>query len=155
MPKWKQRILEVTIAAALAILAIQVITYFRAIAREEVPVSAWFSVAEVFVPDHRAGTDPVIIYDRTVFENVRGFWIVEVQRREYGDLSFTECTGYGINDYEVSDTIPENRVSLSWFVGKECNLTPGTYRLRVSYSFRKQGWPVKDLVVLSNTFVVS
>jgi hypothetical protein len=154
MPKWKQRILEAVIATALAVLTIQVITHFRMIARDAVPVSAWFSVTEIFVPDHLAGTDPVMVYDRTIFENVRGFWIVEVQRREYGDLSFTECTGYGINDYDVSDVIPENKVSLSWFIGRQCNLKPGTYRLRVSYSFKKDGWPVKDLTVLSNTFVV-
>lgn len=150
----RQRAVELMIAMAIAYLTIQFVTYFRDVRRDSIPATAWFEVVEVFIPDHDAGTDPRIVYDRIVHENVRGFWIVEIQRREYGELSFTECTGFGINDYEVLDLIPDRQVSLSWFVGKDCALGPGAYRARVSYSFQKNGWPVKDLVALSNTFVV-
>lgn len=149
------RLVELTVALLLASLVIEGASRGREMQRDLVPVSDWLAVNEVFVPDHPQGTDPQVIYDRTIKEPVRGFWVVEIQNREVENLSFTECSGAGVNDYETTDIIPGGTVSLSWLVGKNCGLKPGRYRLRLSYDVTRPGWSVKSFVVLSNTFTVS
>ena len=65
------------------------------------------------------------------------------------------CSGSGASDYEQTDAIPDRTVEFSWFVNRDCNINPGTYRLRVSWDMRRVGWPTKTTVALSNIFEVT
>lgn len=145
--------------AALAVFIVFLIVQFRAQIdqrdREALPASAWFQVNEIFVPDFRTGENPDMIYDRTIREDFRGFFVAEVQEQQPNGLWFAACSGSGASDYEQTDVIPDRTVSWEWFLNRECDVSPGTYRLRVSWDMRKPGWPTKTTVALSNIFTVS
>lgn len=153
--KVRIRLAELAVATILAGATIWGVTTARDFRRDAVPASEWFAIKEVFVPDHVMGEDPQMIYDREILQPFRGFWIVEVQERSAGTLSYTACTGSGVNDYDLDDHLPGDTVDLSWFVGRECKLAPGAYRLRVSIDKSRPGWPVKHTLAYSNLFTVS
>jgi hypothetical protein len=148
------RAVELAVAFFLASITIQVVTSVRDYQKDQVSVSEWFVVNEIFVPDHVQGENPLIVYDREIRVDVRGFWLVEVQRRDIDGLTYTACSGPGVNDYEITDIIPDQTVTWEWFIGRPCVVDPGVYRLRVRYDFTRSGWPAKQLVVLSNVFTI-
>ena len=150
---WRHRIIEVFIA----VISIYLITSFldqkEADARAAVPASAWFEVSELFVPDHKRRSNPDMIYDRLVKVEFRGFWIAEVQLREDKGFS-TECTGSGVNEYRPGEFTTGVPVTWGWFLGRPCPVSPGTYRVVVSYDMFKPGFPVKRYSTISNTFTI-
>ena len=133
---------------------VQLSTAFDERHRDRVPVSDWFEVDEIYVPDHKAGSNPLMIYDREVNRDFTGFWIAEVQRVKPGALFQHECSGFGTSQYSTDETIENNEVTWEWFLGRPCAIPPGRYRLRVSYTLKVAGWPEKDLTVTSNVFTV-
>lgn len=145
----RRRLMEVAIALMLSYVMVAVTARVREVERAAVPPDDWFSINEVFVPDHRQGENPPMLYDRTIRVPFRGFWIVEVQRFEQGgkdgELFSPACSGSGISEYEPEDYIPENTVTWEWFIGRECAVPPGQYRLRVTVSMKRAGWPEKDI----------
>lgn len=152
---WRFRVIEATVALVIVAAAFTVFNYVQARNRDSVAPSSWFEVNDIFVPDMRAGEDPVITYDRTAKVEFRGFWVTEVQRRDVGGAWVLECSGSGINDYEPADFIPGNQVRWSWYIGDKCaTIPPGQYRLRSSWLMRRPGWPEKATVAYSNTFTV-
>jgi hypothetical protein len=148
------RLIEAAVALVIAGGVINLSTLAQDARRAAVPTSTIFEVNEVFVPDHMQGEDPVVIYDRTIHQDFRGFWIAEVQRRDANDLNFPACPGAGVSDYETTDVIPGDKVTLSWLIGRRCDVAPGRYRIRLSYDITIPGWPLKTLTVFSNTFTV-
>lgn len=150
----KIRMAEISVALVVVWLVIQISSFVQNTRRDMVSPSAWFEVREVFVPDHVEGSNPLIVYDRIIHEEFRGFWVVEVQRREVDGTTYMVCSGSGVNDYEPEDTIPDSRVAWDWFIGRACIVPPGGYRLRVSYDLTRIGWPVKQVVAISNNFRV-
>ena len=152
---FKHRIAEAVLAVFVVFLIVQFKDQIDARQRDALPASAWFQVNEIFVPDFRVGENPEMIYDRTVREDFRGFFVVEVQQQQANGLWFAACSGSGASDYEQTDAIPDRTVEFSWFVNRDCNINPGTYRLRVSWDMRRVGWPTKTTVALSNIFEVT
>lgn len=151
---WFRRLVEVTVALTLAFMVIQLSSAIGQKQKALVPVSAWFVVNEVFVPDHEYGTNPLMVYDRSIKEDFRGFWIVEVQRLGREGLWSNECSGSGTSDYDITDFIVGNQVKWGWFIGRPCAVSPGDYRLRIGWTLRRLGWPEKELAAFSNTFTV-
>lgn len=148
------RTAEATVALFLASIMIQIVTFVLEERQKSVPASEWLTINEIFVPDHMIGTNPPVIYDREVFEQFRGFKLVEVQLLDINGLMFTECSEVEVNEYFPADIIPGKTVSWEWLVGHPCQVGPGVYRLRVSYELRREGWPEKRIVVLSNVFTI-
>lgn len=151
---WKLRIAETVVAIVLATCLIAVAGVVADRQRTAVPASAWLRVNEIYVPDHPVGSNPAMIYDRIVGEEFEGFWIVEVQRQTYTGLWTTTCSGSGVSNYSPGKIIENNTVSWGWFVGEKCPVPPGLYRLRITYTLSKPGWPPKRVFVLSNEFKV-
>lgn len=159
---FKTRLAELVMAALVVFLVVQVRQQieFRAeqaeIAdRQAVPASAWFQLNEIFIPDHRVGENPDMIYDRTVLENFRGFFVAELQRQQPDGLWFAACSGSGASDYETTDVIPDRTTTFFWFLNRECVVAPGTYRVRVSWDMKRVDWPTKNLVAISNLFQIT
>lgn len=150
----KTRLGEAALAVFIVFLVIQFKGQMDLRAKQAIPASAWFEVNEIFVPDHRVGENPEILYDRTIREDFRGFFVAEVQRMEDSGLWFAACSGSGASDYDTSDVIPNRTVTWEWFLNRECAVDPGVYRLRVSWEMKRVGWPTKTTVALSNTFTV-
>lgn len=151
---WRYRALELAVALLLSISVMYLIENISDRRKAAVAATNWFTINKIFVPNHAAGSNPIITYDRTIKIPFRGFWVIEVQRRA-DDGSFTlECSGSGINDYDPADYIPNNQVRWAWFMDRCENVTPGAYRLRASWIMRKPSWPDKQLVAYSNVFNV-
>lgn len=153
---WRYRAMEATMAVVLAAGVIYFAGNIQQRHRASVSPQRWMSVSNVYVPDHKVGSDPVLTYDRTILEGFTGFWIVEVQRKTPEGLFSLECSGSGVNDYEPVDYIPNNQVTFEWFVGSRCKDIPtGEYRLRSSWTLKRHGWPEKSMVIYSNIFRVT
>lgn len=149
---------QLIVALLLSVPLMILVDRFRQEQREIVPASAWFQVNSIYVPNFRSGDNPWITYDRTIKEPFKGFWVVEVQRRDPERNAFVlECHGSGVNDYETGDYIPDNLVSWEWFVGNKCSDIPaGEYRLRVSWVMKRPNWPEKEIVAYSDEpFIVT
>lgn len=151
---WKHRLFELLAALGMASFIIVVSQAVASRQREMVPALAWFQVNEVFVPDHQQGQDPVLVYDRNVLEPFEGFVIAEVQEQAQSGVWITMCSGSSIRDFHPNEVIENNTVSWSWFIGNACEVEPGQYRLRVTYTMSRPGWPAKRVFVLSNQFNV-
>lgn len=152
---WRYRAVEAVLALLLVIAILWAVDNWQARSRAAVAASTWFTINDVYVPDHAAGDNPEMTYDRSIKEAFQGFWVVEVQRRAADGSFVLECSGSGVNDYEPQDYIPNNLVRWDWFIGKSCAALPaGVYRIRASWTLRKPGWPEKQVVTYSNIFRV-
>jgi len=135
--------------------AIYLSDYFQQRYRADVPAANWFTVNDIYVPDFRVGENPTLVYDRTIKEPFRGFWVIEIERFLQDGKTVLACTGSGVNDYEVTDYIPKNEVAFEWLIGRECDdLEPGSYRMRGSWLMKRYGWPDKQVVKYSNVFQI-
>lgn len=151
---WKMKFFEVVVSGMLISLVISASQMVSQRQKDLLPASSWFDVVEVFVPDHVAGSNPILTYDREIRETFTGFWIAEVQELTPNGRFRHECSGSGINVYEEDEILIDDSVDWDWFIGNECAVDPGTYRLRVNYTLRRVGWPEKELTVTSNLFRV-
>ncbi len=152
---WRLRLLELAVATVLVVGIIYVSNTFTVQYRRSVTPAAWFIVNEIFVPDHAAGSNPDMLYDRLVRQPFTGFRVVEVQREEENGLFSSTCQGSGITSYDTDDFNFDNKVKWNWFVGEACRTEPGQYRLRVKWTIRAEGWPEKQVVATSNIFSVT
>lgn len=151
---WSRRLIELTAALALAFLVIQLSTAVGSRQKRLLPGTAWLVINEIYVPDHRQGENPLLIYDRLIREDFTGFWIVEVQRVQPDGLFQHECAGFGTSQYSTDEVIADNTVSWYWLIGRPCAVPPGDYRLRISYTMKRPGWPEKEAIAFSNIFRV-
>lgn len=155
---WGARITEVFIALALAYLTINMIEYREAVSKANVPASDWFELHEIYVPDHTVGSNPKMIYDRSILIGHRGFWVAEAQKVDPDGregLFQNACTGSGVSDYDLDDALgPDNEVDWNWFFGRPCVIPPGTYRIQLTRDMTKPGYPAKQDRGYSNTFHV-
>lgn len=154
---WRNRLVEVAVAMTTVYVLTAYLDQREADKRAAVPPEDWFVVEELFIPDHEVGSDPQIVYARQIRQPFRGFWVAEAQRRDDSERAtgfFTQCTGSGTNDYELTDILPNDRVSWSWFFDRPCVIPPGTYRVVVSYDMMRADYPVKRQEARSNVFRV-
>lgn len=158
-PRWiLGRFVEIGIAFTLVLILTSHLQQREEDRFESIPATEWFEVTEVFVPDHEVGADPLVVYDRYIKRDFTAFWVVEVQRRD-GQLDqerfFASCSGSGTNQYETTDYLEPSDVTWTWFIGRECHVRPGSYRLVVTYDMRVPEFDrVKRYKVLSNVFQV-
>lgn len=154
---WGAKTVEVAVASAVALVLMLYLQARDQAAMNNVRPEDWFVVNSIYVPDHETGSNPLMIYDRTIFVEHRGFWTVEAQRQvEPGQaLFFNECSGSGVSQYDLTDTIPNSAVSWTWFFGRDCVLEPGIYRIAMSKDMVVPGFHVQRMpTVYSNVFRV-
>jgi hypothetical protein len=118
--------------------------------------AAYLEPIQLVVPDHVAGSNPVLFYDREIRQDFVGQWIVEMQRIQADGSPISICTGSGTNLYSPEKTQPEEGTTLSWFMGKLCAVPAGTYRLVANWTIDRPGIPgVASASLHSNLFEVS
>ena len=156
---WVGRTFEISVALLVFYVAVTLIEYRESVAKTETPASEWFVLNELYVPDHKVGDDPLLVYDREILSDHKGFWIAEVQLVDAGGsdgLFQNICTGSGVNDYNMNETLgPDSEVHWTWFFGRPCVVPPGRYRIMLTRDMTKPDWPVKRHRDISNVFVVS
>lgn len=121
--------------------------------RAATPAHDWFVVRNVNVPDFIEGADPLMVYDREVIKPFNGTWNVDI-RQVSGGTQFNICTGSGVSSYKPSEKLPAAGVLLSYFIGKKCDLPPGTYIMEATWELRPPGYPTKETSFTSNQFQV-
>ena len=102
-------------------------------------------VVSVFVPNLSIGSDPEVVYGREIFEEFKATWLVKVLGFE-NDV--VVCQGSGIYIYEPDDRV--SGMSLSEYIGADCQLSAGRYYMRTSWV------PIKGETIknISNVFTV-
>ena len=147
--KWKEALVGITTAICL----IYLVDLTHRAYLNMIPTSQIFEVHDIFIPDHVSGSNPEMIYDRSIYMNFYGRFNIEVQEMEY--LPDTVCNAAGAHTYTPSSTKLIREVNWNWFMENNCmELKPGLYRLLVTYSIITDGYPVKTYTVTSNTFQV-
>lgn len=154
-PHWA--ILRTGELASAVALAGAIITVSHVVAERQklsTPAEAWLQVNEIFVPDHHEDQDFAVVYDANTRERFDFFRITEVQQKSEQGIWVTACSGSTIGTSEPGAVLVNNTVTWGWLVGQSCSMPAGAYRLRVTYSLSKPGWPIKRVFVLSNVFNV-
>lgn len=88
----------------------------------------WMRVNRIAIPDHAAGTDPAVLYDRTVLRPFTAVWFVELRRLEPDAPAHTVCAASGESLYEPEEAV--GTLPLSEYFGARCVLPPGRYLAR-------------------------
>jgi hypothetical protein len=94
----------------------------------------WFDV-QISVPNHLEGEDPMVSYNRAINRPVYGIWAVTVYSRQPGQRFTYHCSG---SDYAPYDPASRGTISMPFdeFVGKDCEMVAGQYRICVNYDLR-------------------
>lgn len=152
------RTVELVFAAFLVFLLTSYLKQQELDRFDAIPATDWFEVTELFVPNFVVGQDPIISYSREIKKPFQGFWVVEVERRDGRsdrERFFSACSGAGTNNYVPGDYLDPDKLTWSWFIGRECKIPPGTYRLVATWDMKVEEWGrVKRYKVLSNVFTV-
>ena len=113
----------------------------------------WMIVNAVTVPDFAAGTDPVILYDRTISKRFRAYWTVELQElTAHGAVHVCDSGEPQGNDYDPEEALARVRL-FSWYMGRAspCDVSPGLNYV-VKTIWRGRGVPM--ISNRSNVFTV-
>ena len=125
--------------AGIALVAVAIVIFMFQASAPELDPEDFATINKVFVPDHAAGQDPYIIYDRDNWKDHEAAYHVEVVVAGTDKLV---CENRGIGAYKKGDKITDK--TLNWYVGKRCNLKSGRYLL-------KTHWRISESVHLHNT----
>lgn len=153
---WWHRAVETVVA----LLAVYILTGALEQRNErilnDVPATDWLEIHELYVPDHKAGANPRLVFDKVVLKPFLGFWIAEVQQRgsTQEDEFASVCTGIGERGYAPSSEDENKEISWREFLGRDCTVAQGNYRIVLTFDIRVPGFPTKRLRALSNVFTV-
>lgn len=112
----------------------------------------WLVVRSVNVPDVVAGIEPTLLVERTIVAPFWGDWVATIRR--FDDRGpVIVCSGSGRSNYAVDAQLP-SPLPLGWWMGRECPLAPGVYRLDTTWKISPPGYPAKIVHRSSNIFQV-
>lgn len=126
--------------------------YYDSRMKEHAPATDFFTVREINIPDFVQGTDPVMVYDRTIKRDFIGTFVVEIHRAEKG-ANYAVCSNSATRTYKAGEKAPET-VTLDWFVDRKCGLMPGQYVAETAWKIEAEGYPDKEYSAISNVFRV-
>ena len=154
---WWHRTVEMVVALTVVYVFTGALEQRNERLLNQVEPTEWMEIEELYVPDHSVGSNPILVFDKRVKTPFLGFWIAEVQLRDIEpNLGFrSACTGIGEEGYTPEPGVPEREVRWSDFLGKDCSVPPGVYRIVYTVDMRVPGYPVKRLRALSNVFEVN
>lgn len=121
-----------------------------------VPASAFFEPLQLEIPDFQVGKNPIIFYDRVIHQEFVADWIVEVQLIQSDGSPLAVCVGENTNIFQPEKKLPVGGATLWWFVGEDCFLGAGTYRIVANWIIERPG-ATGDVTtrLASNLFKVS
>lgn len=129
---------------------------------DSTPITEWFEITKLIVPDFYVGDNPVIQYERVIKKVVKGNWKSRVLLYNADTDRYTYiCGNSGFNEvtYEPQAELP-NPVRWNWLVfgmgSCVSNMVPGTYRLYLDFVFCPEIMSIcKPYRYASNLFTVS
>lgn len=128
----------------------------------ETPITDWFEVTKLVVPDFIIGDNPVIEYERTIKQEVKGTWNSRVLIYDADTMRYIYvCGNSDINNtvYRPQADLPDP-VTWEWLVfdRRSCEvfMTPGEYRLVLEFTFCPEAMTIcKNYRHMSNEFSVT
>lgn len=103
------------------------------------PATAFFEPIQLEVPDFHVGENPVVFYDRVIHQDFVADWVTEVQLIQSDGSPTAVCTGGGTSIYQPEKALPEGGATIWWFVGEQCFLGAGTYRVVANWTIERPG----------------
>ena len=119
------------------------------------PLRDWFYPVHLHIPDHCAGDDPKVTYDRQIFKSFdNSFHSQFVSVKVNNDLGFPVCAYQSpvFKYYPKSELRANPR--LSEFMGRSCVLLSGKYRAEVTWTPKRPGYLDETVSLVSNIFEV-
>lgn len=120
--------------------------------KKSVPATDFFTVREINIPDFVEGSDPVVVYDRTIKRDFIGTFIVEIHKAETS-ANYAVCSNSAARNYKAGEKPPPT-VTLKWFVDRDCGLSAGQYVAETTWKIEAEGYPAKEYSATSNVFRV-
>lgn len=121
-------------------------------------VTSWINITSLNVPDFITGEDPQVDFQRDVYVDVSGTWLVELVTKNRLGRLVTECEARGNSNYTINEQLPDDTPLFEWFMytNPSCkSVPPDDYFLRVTWEFCRTGWECKPLVVNGNWFTMA
>jgi len=109
-----RRILDALLVGLLIFMAYE---FYR---KATISADDFMIINKVFVPDHSFYEDPVIVYDRTIFQLFHANWFVRIKQVS---TNATKCKGSGTSEYAPGDKV--TNMTLSHYAGVVCDLERG------------------------------
>ena len=145
---------EIAIAGFLAVVLTTSYGIYTQSVKDSEPITNWFTLNQVNVPDFYVGEDPVIAYDRLIFKDFSADITVELHAVD-SESTRLICVGHKKQKYTVKTGFDVTGITLSWFMNTRCDqIKVGNYRLIAYWKIHRPGY--KDITVktLSNIFRV-
>lgn len=151
-----RRMGEMFLFGMLGLLLIVVISIVHQYYRTHIdPLRNWFYPVHLHVPNHCAGSDPKVTYDRQIFKSFdNSFHSQFVSVKVSNDLGFPICAYQSqvFKYYPKSELRANPR--LSEFMGRSCVLLSGKYRAEVTWTPKRPGYLDETVSLVSNIFEV-
>lgn len=151
-----EKIKKVSLDALLAILIFSImlsaIPLFLKWSRSNAIPEEFFSVVKLYISDYEVGQAPIFTYDRVIRKPFSGDWTVKVQKIE-GNILRDICVGQGHSNYKPENKLPP-LVTMEWYLGKSCPLSPGNYRIWTIWIMHVENYPDMSTEAVSNVFNV-
>jgi hypothetical protein len=128
--------------------------YGRDLSQQLTGTESWYEVQSVVVLDAHVGEVPKMEVTRFVRKPFTAEWVATVRRLTMEGLE-TVCVGTGKSRYIPESRTPAN-LTLSWWLDKECPLTPGKYKVDTIWTLDVPGYRgPREVTSRSNIFTVS
>lgn len=141
-----------------AILVVTLWEKYTTYVENQRPASDWFTFNRITVPDFEQGSDPIVLYDRTVKQPFYGEGKSEVREvgANGGDVL---CSGGWSRAYEPTDVLDPKKVTFQWILGatvtpSPCVLPPGQYVVWFSLRVRPLNGVTREVVATTDPFIV-
>lgn len=152
----KSHLVQFSIAFMLCLGLINGQAYYTKSVLEHEPISKWYEVLQLAVPNYRVNEETVsVIYDRLVHRAFESETTIRVQNLNDKTL-ITECVRHIKEKYSVSNIKIERAMLLQDLIGDDCKpKVPGIYRLAFLMNIdRGNGLKIVQLAFNSEIFEV-
>lgn len=122
------------------------------------PASDWFTINKISIPDFEEGTDPLVLYDRSIKLPFYGEGKSEV-RDISGAIPNVVCTGSWDMAYEPGDVLDTTKITFNWILGARvipspCEPKAGQYVTWISVRVKPLNGVEREVTYLTDTFII-
>jgi len=128
--------------------------YGRDLTEQMTGNESWYDVQSVLVMDTPEGQVPRMVVTRFIRKPFTAEWVATVRKLTEDGIE-TICVGNGRSQYLPDAKLPAD-LNMDWWLGKECPLTPGKYKVDTHWTLDVPGYRgPREVTARSNIFVVS
>lgn len=148
---WKDAAYILVIGAAVMWITTDVRQYIR----DNAPVSDYFVVNQIGIPNFAVGENPKVLYDRVVMKEFSATFTAEIQ--DAATLQ-SVCASTKTVIYSPDKSLPKDGPTLSWLMYREplpdCMPDVGTYRVQICWTIERLDDTPARMCATSNIFSV-